>query len=162
MFLVINTNLACFSFNHVRELGRPSGDFGGSRWIARPSNGSHLTTGRPLIHSTAFQIALKNIRNLRNKVSKFQIYNIIPPYNRFSMPSMKKYNLTFKFAFWLEPTRLNKLKILTLNKVMMTSSNGNIFSVTGPLCREFTGHRWIPLTKASDVEIWCFLCSAPG
>ena len=27
---------------------------------------------------------------------------------------------------------------------MMTSSNGNIFRLTGPLCREFTGHRWIP------------------
>ena len=26
---------------------------------------------------------------------------------------------------------------------MMTSSNGNIFRITGPLCREFTGHRWI-------------------
>ena len=24
---------------------------------------------------------------------------------------------------------------------MMTSSNGSIFRVTGPLCREFTGHR---------------------
>ena len=30
---------------------------------------------------------------------------------------------------------------------MMTSSNGSIFYVTGPLCGEFTGHRWIPLTK---------------
>ena len=29
------------------------------------------------------------------------------------------------------------------------------------LCGEFTGHRWIPLTKASDVELWCFLWSAP-
>ena len=27
---------------------------------------------------------------------------------------------------------------------MMTSSNGNIFHVTGPLRGEFTGHRWIP------------------
>ena len=44
---------------------------------------------------------------------------------------------------------------------MMTSSNGNIFCVTGPLCGEFTGHRWIPLTKASDAELWCFLWSAP-
>ena len=26
-------------------------------------------------------------------------------------------------------------------KGMMTSSNGNIFRVTGPLCGEFTGHR---------------------
>ena len=43
----------------------------------------------------------------------------------------------------------------------MTSSNGNIFRVTGPLCGEFTGHRWIPITKASDAELWCFLWSAP-
>ena len=32
-------------------------------------------------------------------------------------------------------------------KHMMTSSNGNIIRVTGPLCGEFTGHRWLPLTK---------------
>ena len=32
---------------------------------------------------------------------------------------------------------------------MMTSSNGNIFRVTGPLCGEFTGHPWITRTKAS-------------
>ena len=31
--------------------------------------------------------------------------------------------------------------------LMMTSSNGNIFRVTGPLCGEFTGDRWIPRTK---------------
>ena len=31
----------------------------------------------------------------------------------------------------------------------------------GPLCDEFTGHRWIPPTKASDVDLWCFLWSAP-
>ena len=30
---------------------------------------------------------------------------------------------------------------------MMTSSNGNIFRVTGPLCGEFIGHRWIPHHK---------------
>ena len=38
----------------------------------------------------------------------------------------------------------------------MPSSNGNIFRVTGPLCGEFTVHRWIPLTKANDAEPWCF------
>ena len=43
----------------------------------------------------------------------------------------------------------------------MTSSNGNIFRVTGPLCGEFTGHRSLPRTKASDAELWCFLWSAP-
>ena len=36
---------------------------------------------------------------------------------------------------------------------MMTSSNGNISHVTGPL--------WIPLTNASDAELWCFLWSMP-
>ena len=28
-------------------------------------------------------------------------------------------------------------------------------------CGEFTVHRWIPLTKVSDAELWCFLASAP-
>ena len=44
---------------------------------------------------------------------------------------------------------------------MMTSSNGNIFHVTGHLCGEFTGHGWIPCTKATDVELWCFIWFAP-
>ena len=39
---------------------------------------------------------------------------------------------------------------------MMTSSNGKFFRVTGHLCGEFTGPRWIPHTKASDAELWCF------
>ena len=34
------------------------------------------------------------------------------------------------------------------------------FRLTGHLCREFTGPRWIPPTKASDAELWCFLWSA--
>ena len=33
----------------------------------------------------------------------------------------------------------------------MTLSNGNIFRVTGHLCGEFNGHRWIPRTKPSEV-----------
>ena len=47
--------------------------------------------------------------------------------------------------------------------VMMSSSNGNIFCVTGPwagnspVTGEFPGHRWIPLTKASDAELRSFL-----
>ena len=43
----------------------------------------------------------------------------------------------------------------------MTSSNGNIFRVTGLLWGESTGHWWIPITKASDAELWYFLQSAP-
>ena len=37
----------------------------------------------------------------------------------------------------------------------------NICRVTGPLRGESNGHRWIPLTKASGAELWCFLWSAP-
>ena len=44
--------------------------------------------------------------------------------------------------------------------IMMTSSNGNLFRVTGPLCGELTGHRWIPHTKASDASRRYFLWSA--
>ena len=36
------------------------------------------------------------------------------------------------------------------------------FRVTGPLCREFTGYRWIPLTKASDAELWCIFYVRPN
>ena len=38
----------------------------------------------------------------------------------------------------------------------MTSLNGNIFCVTGHLCGEVTGHRWITRTKASDAEFLIF------
>ena len=43
----------------------------------------------------------------------------------------------------------------------MTSSNENIFRVIGPLCGEYTGHRWISLTNAIDADLWCLLWSAP-
>ena len=51
--------------------------------------------------------------------------------------------------------------ILPFPKAMMTSSNGNIFRVNGPLSGESTSHEWFPLTRASDAELWCFLWSAP-
>ena len=44
---------------------------------------------------------------------------------------------------------------------MIMSSNGNIFHVTGRLWGDLTDHRWIPITKANDAELWCFLWSAP-
>ena len=43
---------------------------------------------------------------------------------------------------------------------ILQRSNGNIFLVTGHFCGEFTGPRWIPCTKASDAELWCFLWPA--
>ena len=51
--------------------------------------------------------------------------------------------------------------VSVVSSCMKTSWNENIFRVTGPLCGKFTAHRWIPLTKASDAEFWCYLWSAP-
>ena len=48
--------------------------------------------------------------------------------------------------------------VIFISSQMIASSNGNIFRVTGHLCREFTCHRLIPRTKASEAELWCFLC----
>ena len=44
------------------------------------------------------------------------------------IPLRQLYSITFTHWRW----------------IMMTSSNGNIFRVTGHLCGEFTGPRWIP------------------
>ena len=44
---------------------------------------------------------------------------------------------------------------------MMTPSNGNIFRFTDPLWGGSIGHRWIPLSQASNAELCCFLWSAP-
>ena len=41
--------------------------------------------------------------------------------------------------------------------VMRTSSNGNIFPCNWPFVRGLHRSRWIPHTKASDAELWCFL-----
>ena len=43
------------------------------------------------------------------------------------------------------------IKSTDIRANMMTSSNGNIFHVTGHLCGEFTGNRWIPRTLQRPV-----------
>ena len=51
------------------------------------------------------------------------------------------YTVGYLFKVWDRKVRICAVSL------MMTSSNGNIFRVTGPLCGEFTGPRWIPHTK---------------
>ena len=80
-------------------------------------------------------------------------------------------NCIYSYSFSVGPPWATKLVFRTdagpapkgskCTHIMMVSSSGNIFCVTGPIWGEFTGHRWIPFTKASDVELWCFLWSAP-
>ena len=47
------------------------------------------------------------------------------------------------------------------NHYMITSSNWNIFRVTGPLCAEFSIHRWILLTKpvARSFDVFSLICA---
>ena len=51
---------------------------------------------------------------------------------------------------------------------MKISSDGSFFRITGPFCGEFTSHRWIPLTRASNADfdvslMWvCISCWTNG
>ena len=65
---------------------------------------------------------------------------------------MKYFNV---YVYWKQ----RYMHVFTTSS-MMTSSNGNIFRVTGHMCGEFTGPRWVPRTKANDAELWCFRWSA--
>ena len=70
------------------------------------------------------------------------------------MPSI--YRCYFLPAFYLDGHGT-----LTIKKcLMMTSSNGNIFRVTGPLWGESTDDRWITLTKAGG-DLWLYPWSVP-
>ena len=51
---------------------------------------------------------------------------------------------------------------IIISHIMVTPSNANLLRVTGPLCGEFTGHWWIPLTQARCGEPWCSLWSPPN
>ena len=78
----------------------------------------------------------------------------------------KRYNDRYSIKGWpplqfLDNSITNIGFFIHLRTTMMTSSNGNIFRVTGHLCGQFTGPRWISRTKASDAELWCFLWFTP-
>ena len=85
-----------------------------------------------------------------------QIYTR-PPINVFAIPAIFNIEMTHvteTFPRGIQgPTHHSWLTPWTL----LASSNSNIFHVTGPRCGELTSHRWIPLTKVSDTELWCFL-----
>ena len=59
------------------------------------------------------------------------------------------------YIFWTKICTCHRHDISSICHDMMTSSNGNIFRVTGHLCGEFTGPRWIPtqrpVTRSFDV-----------
>ena len=52
------------------------------------------------------------------------------------------------------------LTAITRTNILIPSHHDDVIR-SKHLCGEFTGYRWIPHTKASDAELWCFLWSAP-
>ena len=54
--------------------------------------------------------------------------------------------------------KISHYDVIKLNLFRVASLS---FHVTGPLWGKSTGYQWIPLTKAIDVELLCFLWSAP-
>ena len=52
--------------------------------------------------------------------------------------------------------------IFRFPNLMMTSSNGNIFHVTGHLCGEFTGPRWIPAQRPVTRDFDVFFVLRPN
>ena len=69
--------------------------------------------------------------------------------------------LVKNYAFSVSAKHVIQVAMFKATVIIIKSSNGNILHVTGLLWGESTGNRWIPLTKASGVELWCFLWSAP-
>ena len=63
---------------------------------------------------------------------------------RFLWVDKKKIFLVFGFRY----KSCIKCRACKTSVCMMTSSSVNIFRVTGHLCGEFTGHRWIPWKKS--------------
>ena len=70
-------------------------------------------------------------------------------YSRIEMIAVKTQRTV---VFWLAYGPIGANIVYIIPRAMMTSSNGNIFRVTD---------QWIPLTKASDAELWYFFLSEP-
>ena len=109
-------------------------------------------------------------RRRSKKTSKLRVTGLYVRNSPGPMNSPHKGPVTRKM-FPFDDVIIIKVRCVTMITVMaflcgrqnciMTSSNGNIFRVTGHLCGKFTGHRWISHTKASDAELWCLLWSVP-
>ena len=113
-------------------------------WRHNGSDGVSISS-LTIVYSTAYSGA--NQRKHQSSASLAFVRGI----HRWPVNSPHKWPVTRKM--------LGEADVAQTDPCMMMSSNGSIFRVTGLLWGEFTGHRWIPLTKASDAELWCFLWS---
>ena len=81
-------------------------------------------------------------------------------FNIFSILRLQHCVIFERLCMWCETSIYIISSGLVFECSMMTSSNGNLLRVTGPVCGEFTGHRWIeqfpqrPVTRSFDVFFW--------
>ena len=111
-----------------------------------------------------FDEVVERLNNGNENILLYSQYSVniiflIIHHSVFILISWKNVILSFYLPWESVPFSKGSQHLVTSKLSMMTSSNGNIFRVTGHLCGEFTGPRWIPRTKASDAELWCFLWS---
>ena len=114
-----------------------------------------------ILHLTRMLFPRQYIGNIIGKDMKMFVISskwsckINLPYSLHQLLSIQRIPVCMKKAWDAEMLPLHFMDVMTM------SSNGGIFHVTGPLFGEFTGQWWIPLKKASDMELWCFLWSGP-
>ena len=70
--------------------------------------------------------------------------------------SLQVYCMHWNGHYSTQKLVLSKCRFGILQDMMM-SSNGNFFRVTGPLCIEFTGLRWIPRTVTRSFDVFIYL-----
>ena len=114
------------------------------------------------IREKACQNSTVSFKNMSFKIFStislpFSLRWVYEHLTRVSVNASKKLSMNW----WYNNKSQRNRTVRIFMAYMMTSSYGNIFRVTGPLCGEFTGDRWIPRTKARDAELWCFLWSTP-
>ena len=84
----------------------------------------------------------------------FRVMNCLGNWSQEQRLGNNKEESILRLLIW-EYKVLSTNRLFLSKKHMMTSSNGNIFRVTGHLCGEFTGPRWIPaqrpVTRSFDV-----------
>ena len=139
-FFHVNNRRGALCLSQGRRMGYPVWKITGKTWVMYK-------------HEQRQEIDRKFLSNITNLHTNCH----------FKDTNLKMYHHTGGKWFIHGPQRRkeNLLQSLRQPCCMMTSSNGNIFCVTGHLYGEFTGPRWIPRTKDGDAELSCFLWSAP-
>ena len=86
-------------------------------------------------------------------------------YVLYTCQSYQIYTKDSSYTVWIRSAHGWMCIVIFLYILLITPHDDVIkwkhFRVTGPFCGECTSDRWIPHTKASDVELWCFLWSGP-